>query len=202
MQNFQWYFSDSDPIPYILIPSKRKTMAMEIKDGNLFVRVPVKVKAESIDKFIKEHLSWIKKNLTESIRKTEIAKMNPPFSKEERRKLIASARSYMMPIITEYAERIGVTFQSVSFRIESSKWGSCTASGKLNFNALLMYTPDDVMRSVVCHELCHRKHMDHSADFYRDLAATFPSYKECDKWLSENGSILLYRASSLKETEN
>ena len=51
----------------------------------------------------------------------------------------------------------------------------------------------DVIDSVVVHELCHRKQMNHSAAFYNEVERVYPEYKQCDKWLRENGSMYLSR---------
>ena len=55
----------------------------------------------------------------------------------------------------------------------------------------IMLTPPEVIDSVVDHELCHRKEMDHSDKFYAEVIRVFPNYWECDKWLKENGNILM-----------
>jgi len=56
-----------------------------------------------------------------------------------------------------------------------------------------MLLPDEVIDSVVVHELCHRKHMNHSARFYAEVGKVFPEYKRCDQWLKENGGLYLCR---------
>lgn len=49
------------------------------------------------------------------------------------------------------------------------------------------------MDSVFVHELCHRKHMNHSAQFYAEVERVFPEYRRCQKWLKENGGLYLSR---------
>ena len=57
-----------------------------------------------------------------------------------------------------------------------------------------MLTPDEVIDSVVVHELCHIKEMNHSKRFYDEILRVFPDYRRCDKWLKENGPAILVRA--------
>ena len=50
-----------------------------------------------------------------------------------------------------------------------------------------MLAPPEVVDSVVVHELCHRKEMNHSKRFYSEVLRVFPGYREADGWLRENG---------------
>ena len=58
---------------------------------------------------------------------------------------------------------------------------------------LNMLTPPEVIDSVVVHELCHRKEMNHSDKFYAEVLRVFPEYWKWDKWLKKNGSLLMMR---------
>ena len=56
-----------------------------------------------------------------------------------------------------------------------------------------MLTPPDVLDSVVVHELCHLKEMNHSDRFYAEVLRVFPDYWRCHKWLKENGAAIMAR---------
>ena len=56
-----------------------------------------------------------------------------------------------------------------------------------------MLTPREVLDSVVVHELCHRKEMNHSKEFYREVYRVFPEYKKWHGWLRQNGGVLMKR---------
>ena len=58
-----------------------------------------------------------------------------------------------------------------------------------------MLAPPEVLDSVVVHELCHRKHMNHSAAFYAEIARVMPDYKARHAWLKQNGAALMNRAA-------
>ena len=68
---------------------------------------------------------------------------------------------------------------------------AAVAKGNLNFNCLLMPVPPEVLDSVVVHELCHRKEMNHSDKFYAEVLRVFPDYWKWDKWLKDHGSELM-----------
>ena len=81
----------------------------------------------------------------------------------------------------------------VVWRLSSAKtrWGSCSSKGNLNFNYQLYYMPQELMDYVVVHELCHRKYMNHSKQFWAEVAKVMPDYKKCERWLKEEGSLLI-----------
>ena len=89
-----------------------------------------------------------------------------------------------------------MTYGRVSVRCQKTRWGSCSSKGNLNFNCLLMLTPDGVIDSIVVHELCHRKVMNHSGRFYAEVLKVMPDYAEHHGWLKEHGEMLLAMAES------
>jgi len=60
-----------------------------------------------------------------------------------------------------------------------------------------MLAPPEVLDSVVAHELCHRKYMNHSEAFYAELERVMPEYRKCRKWLRENGDVLLRKIGNV-----
>ena len=65
--------------------------------------------------------------------------------------------------------------------------------GNLNFNCLLMLCPPEVLDYVVVHELCHRKHMNHSRAFWAEVERVLPDYQMRRNWLKEHGGALVER---------
>ena len=57
----------------------------------------------------------------------------------------------------------------------------------------LMLTPEGVIDSIVVHELCHRKHMNHSARFYAEVLRVLPEYRTYQRWLKEHGEMIMAR---------
>ena len=119
--------------------------------------------------------------------------MLEPLSQEEILALADQAMQFIPERVRFYAPRIGVTYGRITIRNQRTKWGSCTSQGNLNFNCLLMLTPPEVIDSIVVHELCHRKEMNHSDRFYAEILRVFPDYRKWEKWLKDNGGIILQR---------
>ena len=90
-----------------------------------------------------------------------------------------------------YAAKLGITYGRVAIRAQRSRWGSCSSKGNLNFNCLLMLCPPEVIDSVVVHELCHRKELNHSKAFWALVYEAMPDYKTWDKWLRDHGRELI-----------
>ena len=57
-----------------------------------------------------------------------------------------------------------------------------------------MLAPPEVIDYVVVHELCHRKEMNHSKNFWREVEKVIPDYKQSEKWLKDEGMLIMHRA--------
>lgn len=162
---------------------------MEMRPTGLIVRAPYRATQAQIDEFLRQHARWIEKHAARLESLSAVEKLTP----EELRALADEARRVIPERVAFYAPQVGVTYGRITIRNQRSKWGSCSAKGNLNFNCLLMLAPPEALDSVVVHELCHRKHMDHSKAFYDEVLRVFPTYRTWNKWLKENGAALMRR---------
>ena len=180
-------------LDFRIIYSKRRTVSIEIKMDGVYVRAPKGMSRSEIDSFIEKKRGWIDKHLEEMRERKEVLDRLPKFTEDEICELIQRASVIIPERVEKYAPVAGVKYGRITIRKQRTRWGSCSAAGNLNFNCLLALFPEDVMDSVIVHELCHRKHMDHSAAFYTEVERVFPEYKRCQKWLKENGGLYLSR---------
>jgi predicted metal-dependent hydrolase len=90
--------------------------------------------------------------------------------------------------VKRFAPMVGVEPAGVGIRTFKSRWGSCTAKGKLEFNWQIMMAPNRMVDYVVIHELCHLIRHDHSPEFWREMARVMPEYQQCREWLRENAA--------------
>lgn len=151
------------------------------------------MKEKEIYDFIEEKRSWIEKHMPALEKKQEVIDSLVPFTDKELSELVKKAKQIIPERVNYYAPKIGVTYNSITVRCQRTRWGSCSSKGNLNFNCLLALFPLEIIDSVVVHELCHRKHMDHSPQFYAEIDKVYPEYARCTKWLKENGAIQMGR---------
>ena len=179
---------------YTIIRSNRKTLSLQVKpDGTVIVRAPLRVSDAQIRKFVSEHEDWIKKHLVKAKEISGEAAEAGRLTNEEIKELADQAMKVIPGRVAYYAEKIGVTYGHITIRNQKTRWGSCSSKGNLNFNCLLMLTPPEVIDSVVVHELCHRKEMNHSERFYKEVLRVYPEYHKWNRWLKENGGKILRR---------
>ncbi|MDF2870759.1 MAG: family peptidase [Anaerocolumna sp.] len=88
-----------------------------------------------------------------------------------------------------YAKRMHTDYGRITVREQKTRWGSCSSKGNLNFNWKLMMMPEPIIDYVVIHELAHRKHMDHSKNFWFEVEKVLPDYKIKRDWLKKNGRL-------------
>ena len=177
-----------------IVRSRRKTLSADIEpDSRVIVRAPMKMPLSDITRFLTEKSRLIEKHVLKRIAENEKLSETRPFTPEEIQKMADTAMDIIPRRVEYFAKLMGITYSRITIRNQKTRWGSCTAAGNLNFNCLLVMTPPEVLDSVVVHELCHRLHPDHSKAFYDAVYKVFPEYDRCDRWLKENGRLLIRR---------
>ena len=175
-------------LPYQIIKSNRKTIAIQIKsDGQIVVRCPKRMRTEEARRFVESKSDWIEKHLA----KRQNTPAEPKFTPVEIEQLREQARKLVTDRVQYYAPIVGVSYGRIAIRTQHTRWGSCSSSGNLNFNCLLALAPLEVMDYVVVHELCHRKELNHSESFWREVGKVIPDYKSRRKWLRDHGTSLV-----------
>ena len=176
-----------------VVKSKRKTVSIQVKPNEVIIRAPIKTKEKEIEMFAESKRNWIEKHLESLSEKQKLLQNTKPYTEEEIRSFVAKAKEIIPKKVEFYADKIGVTYNNITIRCQRTRWGSCSSKGNLNFNCLLVLLPDEIIDSVIVHELCHRKQMNHSAKFYAEIEKVFPDYNRCRQWLKQNGDKFMSR---------
>ena len=90
--------------------------------------------------------------------------------------LKAYAKHYLPSMLAEVASEMGLEYQSVSIRLQKTRWGSCSRDKSIRLNAKLLFLPKMVVRYVLVHELAHLQHMNHSPEFWQYVEGFVPDY--------------------------
>ena len=174
-----------------MIRSRRKSLCAEIKGNKLIIRAPLRAANEDISRFLSKNRKWIETHLAKAQAREQAKGSCHHLTTDELRALADKARKVIPARAAHYAPLIGVTYGRITIRNQRTRWGSCSSKGNLNFNCLLVLAPPGVLDSVVVHELCHRKEMNHFDQFYAEVLRVFPDYWKWNQWLKENGGLLM-----------
>jgi predicted metal-dependent hydrolase len=91
--------------------------------------------------------------------------------------------SYIDTHLANFCERCELFPHSFQVKRYKSRWGSCNSKKELSFSSLLAMVPNWVFDYVIVHELCHLKHMNHSAKFWALVYQHDTNYKKAKQWL-------------------
>jgi predicted metal-dependent hydrolase len=150
------------------------------RDGSVLVTAPKRISTRFIEKFIVGKAEWIEKKLEEfkKLPKKEIkdTKLEYIEHKEAARKLAHERIEYFNSIYK-------FSYKKISIRNQSTRWGSCSRKGNLNFNYKIALLPKDLADYIIVHELCHLKEHNHSPRFWKLVERTIPDYLKLRKTL-------------------
>ncbi len=112
------------------------------------------------------------------------------FAGRVRRALIALARTALHQRAHHHAAALGVTIGGITVRDTHSRWGSCAASGRLNFSWRLVCAPPAVLDYVCAHEAAHLAEANHGPRFWALVAQCIDDPSVSRRWLRENAAQL------------
>lgn len=166
-----------EKIPYTLIKSKIKNMYIHIKDGNVIVKAPNRLKEKYIHDFVNRKAKWIYEKLKESKAKPAIQEKLEQEDKEKLYKIVEES-------VKKYSIKLGVAPKKVRIKDIKYAWGSCSSKKNISINVQLAKKEEKAIEYVVLHEMCHLLYMNHSKDFWKLVEKCMPRYKEYKKMLS------------------
>jgi predicted metal-dependent hydrolase len=150
--------------------------------GRPLVVVPRGTSPSEVARIVELRRGWIERQL---------ARREPALGLGRLRLGESEARSLARARITEVAEReaaaLDVEYERIAIRDQRTRWGSCSRRGTLSFNWRLVLAPHAVLDYVVVHELCHLREPNHSARFWKLVAAARPAFAEERAWLRRHG---------------
>jgi len=97
--------------------------------------------------------------------------------------LTREAHGHLRDRLDAVATETGLDYARLLLRRQRTRWGSCSTAGTVSLNVCLMFQRPQVVRYLMVHELCHRRHMNHSAAYWRLVESFEPGWKALDKEL-------------------
>ena len=172
---------------YIIVKSKR-THNLKItipKTQRVVVTIPASklyvVTQRKIEKVLEEKFEFIMSAIN---RYQKLAEKYPElynFSEEHYRENRQLAEELIKAKVDYYCQRYNFKYRRISIRNQSTRWGSCSAQGNLNFSYKLIFLTPEEQDYIVVHELCHLKEQNHSRNFWDLVEKIIPEYKIAHK---------------------
>ncbi|MGO4304846.1 M48 family metallopeptidase [Cupriavidus sp. RAF12] len=101
------------------------------------------------------------------------------------------ARRLLVERLEIYADKLGVRHTGFALTSAATRWGSCTADGKIRLNWRLMHFPLSMIDYVAAHELAHLKEMNHGPRFWETVESIFPEFRDARAQLRAHPPELL-----------
>ena len=169
--------SPVENISFFLERRKRKTISLcVLPDGKILVRAPFAAPINTIYAFIDSKAYWISRQ-----QKKQSDRILLPQVEE-------SEKEYIRALVRKKAEEMlllvgGEKPERVFVRFTKSRWGSCSSLKNISLNGYMFYLPNELFFYVLCHELTHLEHMNHSFFFWQALEKRLPNAKALEKRL-------------------
>ena len=113
-------------------------------------------------------------NLSESVSKSvSVSDLLDRWYLEQAKRVF---REISIPLV-ESMKKYNVAPKSFAIKKMKTRWGSCSSKGNINLNLHLIKLPEQCIKEVILHELCHLVHFNHSKDFYALMTAEMPDWK-------------------------
>ena len=81
------------------------------------------------------------------------------------------------------AERMNAKPSAITLRSQKTRWGSCTARGRVSLNWRLVFAPIEAIDYVIIHEFSHLVYYNHSHRFWSLVGVYAPEYERWREWL-------------------
>ena len=142
------------------------SVRVDIKARKLLVILPKDIEEAEVKEYVDNAIKQLFKNHTESL---------------------------ILEILPYWSKKTNLKYNDVKVRDATTRYGSCMpAKRNLYFSSRLIMLPKNVADAIIVHELCHLKFKNHNKDFYSLVEQYIPNYKEIDKWLKQNGKMIMF----------
>ncbi len=171
-QRRDWVMTHQQRLPnHVLLPGARIGKSYRIVHIPAVVGLSVRLSGSQVIVRTNEsiHASTVQKKLI----------------KAAERALKQEAENLLPGRVRQLAGDFDYEYSDVVIKKLTSRWGSCSARGKITLSYFLMQLPWPLIDYVILHELAHTRHLNHSANFWEQVASTCKDYKSARKQIKQ-----------------
>ena len=200
-----------------IVKSRRKTIALTVKRGEVIVRAPYGVANDYIFTFVERHRAWIEKQLAKptapklalddgatlslfgEIYRIESGRARlangviylPQEGREAAltRLLKSLALEKLSALTEQVAEKFGFKYSGVRISSARGRWGSCSQTRNISYTFRMAFLTPALCEYVVVHELSHTLCFNHSKEFWMIVERILPDWKIRRKMLKNSQAM-------------
>lgn len=201
-----------------IIKERRKTICLKLIDEDTAVlKVPKRLSDKDIAKFLEGKKKWLAQksnklmadrlfsqnfdlenfaylfgNMVGSFKEIifGFGQMTQGQKKLAIKKFYLSRFGKLEEISRQLSAETGFSYAEVKPTDSARVWGSYSSSRVMKLNWRLLILPENLVKYVVYHELCHSRQMNHSPQFWKEVERFCPNYKELKKELNRFAFLL------------
>lgn len=174
---------DDQQIKVNIERQRRRSLTIQVKDGQLFIKAPLLMSNETIIGFLDKKKRWIKNRITNNTLPEIDLESRYYFSfgikteiDEDSKKVVLDP-AYLYQRLTFWQNHLNLYPKKVSVKKMKRSWGRCSSTGTITLNIRLLHYDKRFIDAVIVHELFHLNHMNHSRSFKEALIEALPEYK-------------------------
>jgi len=148
-------------------------------DGRFVVTIPSLARLPHAEAFMRTKSAWILRKLAQQNEPGIIPKNN----RRDYNRLKETARELVANRLEHFNQFYNFKVGRVAIRMQTTRWGSCSRKGNLNFSYRVALLPPELVDYIIAHELCHLKEFNHSKNFWALVGQTVPNWQAMKKEL-------------------
>ncbi|MFO7896894.1 MAG: M48 family metallopeptidase [Candidatus Cloacimonadales bacterium] len=155
--------------------SRNRQIRLSFRPARGFrVSYPPGTAQQQVEKFVYQHQIALQKLATQHA-------TNLPQPQIQR----LAAENFLRQRLLFLSAKHGFVYNKVSFRLQKTRWGSCSIQNNLSLNLQIFLLPADLQDYILLHELLHTKIKNHSSYFWQELQKILPAALELNRQLKK-----------------
>jgi predicted metal-dependent hydrolase len=178
-------------IEVVISREQRRTIKAEPKPGLLVVKAPLHATDPQIASFLADHRRWIE---THCAARPERLVLGEPIDwslvgaellgdDERERTYRRMCHAAADKVFRKTLQELNLRAPPMRVAALASAWGKCHSTGRIELHWRVGSLPWPLARYVVCHELAHLAHFDHTGAFWAQVDELHPGARKADREL-------------------